>query len=175
MKKPRPDAKLMTLPDALQEELYQLLRRTTLEKVKEWLLANHDVATSTGSLSKFFSWYPQSAWLKHSADFADQMKACAAKFPALAGKADEISAIAQAAFELQAAQDRDSGLHLALAKARLKTDELRIKQENLKLSERKVKLLEAAAALVDQAKAIGEDKDLTAEEQLTRYRQIFGG
>jgi hypothetical protein len=54
-----------------------------------------------GARSKFFSW---SAWLKHPADFADKLKGRLAKLPALAGKAQEISAIAQAAFEIHVVQ-----------------------------------------------------------------------
>jgi len=156
MKKPRPDAKLMTLPDALQEELYQLLRRTTLEKAKAWLADNHEVDTSTGSLSKFFSWYPQSAWLKHSADFADQLKASMEKLPALAGKAQEISAIAQAAFEIQAAQDRNAPLHLALVKRRQKDTELALKREHQDLAVRQYEeKISAARDALEKARSRG--------------------
>jgi predicted house-cleaning noncanonical NTP pyrophosphatase (MazG superfamily) len=130
MRKPRPDAKLLNLPDALQEELYQFLRRTTLEKAAAWLEDTHQIETSTGALSKFFSWYPRQAWIKSSVTFADQLAAQISKLPELQGKAAEVTAIAQAAFELQAAQDRDPKLHLALAKARTKTAELALKREH---------------------------------------------
>jgi len=38
-----------------------------------------------------------------------------------------------------------------------------------------VQLLEAKAAQADLGKAVADDKDLTPDEQLKRYRQIFGG
>ena len=53
------------------------------------------------TLSKSFS---LSAWLKPSADFADRLKTQIALLPVLVGKAQEISAIAQAAFEIHVAQ-----------------------------------------------------------------------
>jgi hypothetical protein len=146
----------MTLPDALQEELYQFLRRNTHEEAQVWLQKKHGVETSTGALSKFWHWYPDSAWLKHSADFADQLKDQVAKLPQLAGKAQEISAIAQAAFEIQAAQDRNPCLHLALVKRRQKDAELALKRENqalrLRQYEEKISLVRQS---LEQAKSKG--------------------
>lgn len=168
MKKPRGDAKLKTLPDALQEELFQLLRRTTADKSALWLLEKHGVKTSAGALSEFFSWYPRSGWLKQSASFADSLQAQIKNLPALKVTADQAAQVAQVAFELQAAQDRDPKLFLALRQQDHDAATLR-------LNERKVKLLEAKAAMADQAKKVTEDTDLSPEEQLTRYRQIFGG
>jgi len=154
----------MTLPDALQEQLYQLLRRTTLEKGAVWLKAQHGVETSTGALSRFFSWYPQSAWLKHSADFADQLKASMEKLPALAGRAQEISDIAQAAFEIQAAQDRNACLHLKLVKRRQKDVELALKKEHQAFLVRQYEeKISAARDALEKAKSRGGLSEETRE------------
>ena len=172
--KPRGDSKLATLPPLAQEALFQYLRGHTQEATLAWLLEKHAVRSSPSALSGFWVWYQRQGWLKQSADFADQLKASIEKLPALAGRAQEVSQIAQAAFEIQAAQDRDLGAHLALAKSRTKAAELRLKEQNLLLAERKVVLLEAKAALADKGKAVASDDGLSEAEQLARFKQIFG-
>ena len=167
MKKPRGDAKLKTLPDALQEELWQFLRRTTAEKAAAWLEKTHGVATSAGALSEFFSWYPRTGWLKQSANFASNLEATIRKLPELRISAEQASEIAQVSFEIQAAQNRDSELFLALQKGKLearKTDQ----------NERRVALQEKKAALADQAKDIMGNKKLSEEEQAAQVRSLFG-
>jgi hypothetical protein len=166
-RKPRADSVLKTLPDALQENLFQQLRHNTLEKVQAWLAEKHEVKTSTAALSTFWAWY-QSSSLKPAAAFADSLAKQIEKMPELALKAEQATAITQTVFELQAAQDRDPKLFLALGNARLK-------REKLKLDERKVRILEAKAALADKAQEVADNKSLTEAEQLQRYRQIFGG
>jgi hypothetical protein len=170
MRKPRPDAKLLNLPDALQEELYQLLRRTSLEKAAAWLEGTHQIDTSTGALSKFFSWYPRQAWIKSSVTFADQLAAQISKLPELQGKAAEVTAIAQAAFELQAAQDRDPKLHLALAKARTKTAELALKREHqeflVRQYEEKMRKTREALATAEKRGGITSDTRKLIEQAM---------
>lgn len=168
MKKPRGDAKLKTLPDALQETLWQLLRRTTAEKAAAWLAKTHEVQTSAGALSEFFSWYPRAGWLKQSAAFATNLEATLRKLPELKITAEQASQVAQASFEIQAAQNRDPELFLALQKGKLEV--VKVAQ-----SERKIKLLEAKAALADQGKKVATDAELSPEEQLSKFKQIFGG
>ena len=167
-KKPRGEAVLKNLPDALQEELWQVTRRTTLAKACAWLQEKHEISVSESTLSVFFSWYPRSLTLRMAAKSSTELEATLKKLPELKISADQAREVAQVSFELQAAQNRDAELFLALGKARHDS-------EKLKLDERKVKLLEAKAALTDQAKAVASDADLSPEEQLRRYREIFGG
>lgn len=166
-RKPRADAVLKSLPDALQAELFQQLRRHTLEKVQAWLASEHGVKTSAAALSTFWQWY-QSWSLQPQAQFAQALAKQFEKMPELAGQAEKISAITQTALEIKAAQDQDPKLFLALAKARRDT-------AKLALDERKLRLLEAKAAQADAAKAVTGDETLTEAEQLQRLRQIFGG
>jgi hypothetical protein len=168
MKKPRGDSKLKTLPDALQEELFQRLRRTTGAKVRAWLQAAHELDTSEAALSEFFSWYARAGWVKQSVSIADQLKTQIAQLPQLKEDAKTVSEIAQVSFEIMAAQNRDSKFFLDLMRERRE-------QARLALDERKVKILEAKAALADAAKAVAGDANLTEAEQLIRYKQIFGG
>lgn len=116
-RKPRGDAVLKNLPDALQDELYQMLRRNTQEKVVEWLKADHGIKTDSGALSRFWEWYH--SWsLKPAADFAGSLQKQFEKMPQLKGQAEKIREITQVAFEMKAAQDRDPKLFFALGKAR---------------------------------------------------------
>jgi hypothetical protein len=168
MKKPRGDAKLKILPDALQEELWQILRRTTHEKAEAWLLSKHGIATSPAALSHFFSWYPRQGWLKQAANFSDTLKATLKNLPALKATAAEAEQIAQVNFEILAAQNRDAELFLALRKEKREA-------KKLTLDERRIAILEKKASEADEARKVTEDRDLSPEEQLTRFKQIFGG
>lgn len=119
MKKPRGDAKLKTLPDALQEDLWQQLRRTHQVKAQAWLLEKHGVKTSTGALSDFYSWYPRQATLRSAAATSDELEATLRKMPELEITADKARKVAQVNFEIQAARDRDPALFSALRKGSL--------------------------------------------------------
>ena len=135
MKKPRGDSKLKTLPDALQEELFQLLRRTTLAKARIWLQKTHELDTSEAALSEFSSWYARQGWVKQSVSIADQLKTEVAKLPQLQKDAATVSQIAQVSFEIMAAQNRDSKFFLDLQRER--RDERRLQLEREKFVEQK--------------------------------------
>lgn len=49
-----------------------------------------------------------------------------------------------------------------------------LNQERLELDKRKVKILEAKAAQADAAREVTADSELTPEQKLARYKQIFG-
>lgn len=119
MKKPRGDAKLKTLPDALQESLWQQLRRTSLAKAQTWLLEKHAVKSSAGALSEFFSWFPRQATLRSAAATSDELAATLRKMPELQLSAAQAKQVAQVNFEIQAARDRDPALFAALRKGLL--------------------------------------------------------
>lgn len=163
MKKPRGDAKLKTLPDALQAELFQLLRSTTNEKAAAWLEKVHGVTTSAGALSEFFSWYPRQGWLKQSASFADSLSATIAKLPQLKISAAAAQEVAQVAFELQAAQDRDPKLFAMLYKGKVTKATLELERERFEWAKKEdwekgidallveAKDIPAARKLIEQA------------------------
>lgn len=127
--KARGDAKLKTLPDALQERFFQELRTTSIAKALEWLRQNHGIDSSASAASEFFRWYPRVALLRQSASMADELKDTIKKLPELRITADQAAAIAQTAFEIQAARDRDPGLFAALRKGELETQRLRLERE----------------------------------------------
>lgn len=127
--KPRGDSKLKNLPDALQEALFQFLRRNTQEKTLAWLRDTHGVSSSPSALSGFFDWYPRQGWLKQSATIADQLTREVAKLPQLREDAKTVGAIAQVSFELLAAQNRDSKFFLELTRERREERRLQLERE----------------------------------------------
>lgn len=52
--------------------------------------------------------------------------------------------------------------------------EIIFKAQSLDQSDRKLKLLEAKAAEADKAKEVTQNKQLTDEEKMNRYKEIFG-
>jgi len=168
MTKPRPDAKLKTLPDAAQAALYALYQKKSGAECLAWLRENHGVKSSTGALSDFSAWYPFSRPLDLAAKFARQLEAVLKADPGLHLNAGQLSAAGQIAFEQQALQTQDLDGFIALRKVRLK------EREN-SLNERRVALLEKKAAQADEAAKVAGDSTLDEAGQLERYRQIFGG
>lgn len=167
-KKPRGDSHLKTLPPAVQAKIFAECQGKGYAEVKAWLLAEHGVATSVGSLSAFYSWFPLQRRLEQAATFADTLRDQIAKLPQINLSADQVSTLSQIAFETQAASAQDPELFVELRK-------LRLKERQQGLAERRLKILEAQAALATAGKAVASDTDLSPEEQLRRYRQIFGG
>lgn len=128
-KKARGDAVLKNMPDALQEEFYQLLRRTTQEKALAWLEQTHGIKSSTPSATAFFQWYPRQMTLRAAAATSTQLEETIKKIPALKVTAAQARQVAQINFEIQAAQNRDPELYLALGKGALEAERLRLERE----------------------------------------------
>lgn len=147
--KPRGDAVLKTLPDALQEELWQFLRRNTQAKTIEWLKTAHAITTSSTALSDFFTWYPRSVYLRNAARTSDELAATLRKIPSLKLTAAQAAEVAQINFEIQAAQDRDPALYAALRKGELERDRLRLEREKFEYS-KKTDVEKALDALQDE-------------------------
>lgn len=151
MKKTRNDAKLKTLPDALQEELWQRLRRTSYAKASAWLQKDHAIKTSERALSEFFSWYPRSCTLRMAASTSDQLAETLKKMPELKITADAAAKVAQVNFEIQAAQDRDPALFTALRKGELEVKRLQLEREKFE-HEKKQDWEKGLDALQDEIK-----------------------
>lgn len=129
MKKPRGEAILKNLPDALQEELWQYARRTTYPKALAWLRTTHEITVSEATLSEFFGWYPRSLTLRSAAAMSSQLEETLKKLPALKITAEQAREVAQVNFELQASQDRDSSLFAALRRGELERERLQLERE----------------------------------------------
>ncbi len=128
-RKPRGEAKLKNLPDALQEELFQFLRKNTHDKTLSWLDTTHGICTSGRALSEFFSWYPRQGFVRQAASIADQMKTEVAKLPQLRQDAKTVGEVAAVTFEILAAQNRDSKFFLELQRERREEKRLQLERE----------------------------------------------
>lgn len=167
MKKPRGEAILKNLPDALQEELWQVARRTTYPKAIAWLKEKHEITITEGPLSKWFGWYPRSLTLRMAAETSSQLEQTILKMPELKIAAAQAREVAQASFEIQAARDRDAKLFLDLG-------ELRLKEKKSHQDERRIALLEKKAAQADKAEGVTRDETLTPEAREQKLKEIFG-
>lgn len=116
--KPRADAKLKTLPDPVQEQLFELYRKKSVSDCLDWLIDKHGVESSAGALSEFYSWYPLSRPLEQSKKFADEFKAALAANPELRLDAEQLSIAGQIAFEQQALAKGDVAAFVQLRKLR---------------------------------------------------------
>jgi hypothetical protein len=149
--KQRGDAVLKNLPDALQEELYQFLRRNTQAKTLEWLLKTHALKTSPAALTAFWTWYPRSVYLRQAAKSSDDLAATLLKLPSLKLTAAQAAEVAQVNFEMQAAQDRDPALFAALRAGEIKRDSLRLEREKFEWS-KKTEIERGLDALFEEIK-----------------------
>ncbi|WP_009965327.1 hypothetical protein [Verrucomicrobium spinosum] len=165
-RKPRGDAKLKTLPEELQEEIWERLGKGTHAAVRKWLQQEMDIATSLGALSEFYSWYG----LRRDLQEADS----------------EVTSLMQlikeGEYSLDTQQLESLGNTLFLLKARSSGDwkqhkaavELLLKSRKVAVEERKVAILEQKAAQADKAKELLGDKALTPEERDRKMKAVFG-
>jgi hypothetical protein len=135
--KARGDAVLKTLPDALQERIWQFLRKNTQAKTLAWLQEEHGIALKSGkTLTDFFQWYPRSCMLRTAASVSDQLESTLKKMPEMREAAKNASKVAQVNFEIMAAQDRDPVLFAALRKGELENERLRLEREKFEWSKK---------------------------------------
>ena len=166
-RKQRSDATLKTLPEVVQEQLFELLRTKSYAKVRLAAREKWEVVTSPASLSEFFRWYPTSRRLEVARSTADEV---AKTLRALGDtKIDEaqIARASQAVFEAQAIRTGDAATYIGLAKIRLASEAGR-------RDERRIALLEKKAAQADAAEGVTRDETLTPEARQQRLREIFG-
>lgn len=128
-RKARKDSKLKTLPDAVQAELYRRYQKEGGD-VLAWLKEAHGVASSTGALSVFASWYPFSRPLELVEHHASQYGAALKANPKLQLNAEQISIASQIAFE-------QTALQLGDIKAFVNLRRLRNSEKSLELEKQK--------------------------------------
>jgi len=165
--KPRSDATLKTLPEAVQEALFALLRTESYARVRDIAREKWEVQTSPAALSEFFRWYPLSRRLEVAKSTADEMAKILAGLGDVTLDAAAIQRATQAMFEAQALRANDSETYIQLAK-------LRLSREAGERDARRIALLETRAAQADKAEGVTRDETLTPEERAARLREIFG-
>ena len=171
--KPRADAKLKSMPQAQQDALCEWLtvENVTYSEARKRLKAQFAVSTSLASLSDYYSSVAVPWKYARARGLADELATMSdGSFDAVT-----VKRLQQLLFEMSVSNRVDLRSIKTLAKIVGDSHKLTLAQSRLELDKRKVKILEAKAAQADQAKQVTEDKDLTAEEKLARYKQIFGG
>lgn len=169
MSKPRPDAKLLNLPEEAQAQIAELLLAGTpyhaaLKVIEE----QFGVKSSMGALSNFWSKVCEPALLarrRRAVSTADEVATEAAATP---GRFDAatIDALKQRAFELSiqpGVNPKDVKNIFALV----------LKARDQDLTERRVKLLEQKAAQADAAAGVMNNAALSEEQKAARMKEIF--
>lgn len=175
-KKPRSDAKLLSLPPHYKETLIRWLTEENVnyDEARARLKKEFSVTTSNRALSQFYATQCFSLSYSEAREIADTVAAELSHSPDKFDSAT-IALIRQKAFERAVAKDGNLDELSILAKMLNDSAKLRLKEADQKLSERRISLLEKKADQADQAKQVTDDKDLSPAEKLTRYKQIFGG
>ena len=142
--KARSDAKLKNLPEADQAALFALFTATeirpamSLEQVQGEVPLRHGFTVSLDTLSRWRSWYALRSRMDAAKAKAEQARlAMLTSDPDMTP--DKLEAVAQMVFTAETLEDGDVKSYVALAKLRLKSQEV-------ELIQRRVRLLEDKAA-----------------------------
>jgi hypothetical protein len=191
MKKVRPEAKIKTLPDEVQETLWDLLRTPmegrekpmTYVEARAWLLAHHEVETSNAALSDWYSWYGLRLRTERRKAIVEEAVAELAKSDPTK-TLEELQAFGQVLFTAESIEGRDAkaftevwrasekALMRKQAKEQAEADR-ELRKESLEIDKRKIALLEEKAALADKAKDVMESQE-SEEEKAAKMRRLFG-
>ncbi len=134
--KARGDAVLKTLPDALQEQVWQYLRRNTQGNTLAWLKKAHSIKTSPAALSDFWHWYPRTRFVQEAKTASDELAAAVTRLPEMKVTAAQAREIAQANFEILANRNRDPELFAMLSAGEEKRERLRLEREKFEWSKK---------------------------------------
>lgn len=169
MRKPRPDARLKTLPEERQEQIAEHARTHSLVEVVSWLKLDGFV-TSCAAVSEWLSWYSLRAQLKRNENTVETvLEELKAGRPELTEA--ELFAAGQSFFSALAIEERD-------AKSWKRTQDLRLKAGLLKLEQQRFEAQTCELFLKwiedQRAKDIVESKSANSEK-IEQLRQLMFG
>ncbi len=167
----RYNAILMSLPEAVQEELYLDFHRKEAKAGLKWLWETHQVNTGRATLIRFFRWFRVSHTLEDVQFEADLIKEALRKSPRLREDAALAAEIAQIFFEHKASTDQRTEDFIKLRELRL-VEQATLRRETwekhkIELARRRLDLAEKKAAPAPKTK-------LTPEERERKIKDIFG-
>lgn len=170
--KARGDAVLKNLEDALQEEVFQFLRRNTQAKTLEWLQEKHGIILKSGkTLTEFFQWYRASRHVIQAKSAADELAEAVTKLPQMKVTAAQAREVAQAGFEILASRNRDPALFAMLSKGELERERLRLEREKFEWS----KKTDIERALDVLAEELGENDEARRHYEAMKAALTKGG
>lgn len=168
-RKPRSDSVLDQLPAQQRDALgkWLLVENVSYTEALERLRTEFGVRSSLPALSGFYQRLQQQRLLERISQAKDLARSIKGELAASnTATLPTIELIAQRAFEL-AVQESPDVRDLA------QLTQLLLKARQMDLDERRIKLLETKAAQADQAGEVVKS-DLSPEEKVTRFREIFG-
>jgi len=175
VKKPRSDSKLANLSkaqrDTLREWIAGVQGQASYKEIAGRVREEFGVKTSPAALCNYYQIHVMPLEFARARDVADE-------FAKLAdGNFDEATRkrVQQLAFEIATSPRPDIDALSALSKILGDTAKLKLQEQKLTNDDRRIKLLEKKAAQADEAEKVAGNKNLTPDEQLARYKQIFGG
>lgn len=167
MKVPRVDSVLKRLPQAERRALFEEL--TSGKEVGEVVatLRARGIVTSQSALYRFRTWYGDNRLFLEARDAAGEIaETLALEHQDWDGEA--IRNATRAAFEVLAARNQDSALHLALARQRVAEEQAETARKRAELDVSKWEEERAAA------KGVIGDTKLSPEERDAKLKEIFG-
>jgi len=167
-RKPRSDAKLLTLPEEFQRELFKSMRNGTGHaQAMRSIWEAHRVKTSGPALTAFYqTWSRRSAEERIIRAVTDSEAIISSTAGALP-KIDQAmeAALKQAAFEASLSGDNEAIKTLVTLVLKFKAADQ---------DDRKIALQERRLRQAEEAEAVAKDEKLSPEQQQDRLRQIFG-
>lgn len=171
MRKPRADAKLKSLPEEDQAELWRLLsvptegrdKPLTYDELAVEVPLRFGCATSRSALAEWRSWYALRQRMERARRRAAQATLDWARDPGMS--AEDLERLGQVVFTAESIEGGDVKAYVQLMR-------LRNQQRALNIDHRKLELLEKKAAQADEAKEVLGSK-LSMEEQNRRLRDIL--
>ena len=189
-RKVHPNAKLKTLAESVQEEIWNWLeedRKRTLAEAVEWMRSRLRIETSVQRLSEWRGWYRRNLEVDQIESEVGEIEAMLRKlgdvppekieaigntlFLNRATKAADAKTFTQVAAVVQGRQRIDDARQEHADKMAIAHKRLEQKQADLEIAKRKLELLEAK---VSQASDVMEDTALTDEEKVARWKMVFG-
>lgn len=176
MRKKRSDNKLAALNPEQKAMLRTWLVDENLSYVeaRQRLIDDFNVTVSTGALTKFYATECFAMSQSSARAFAEQVEKQVLASDSTFDRAT-LALIKQKAFERAVAKNGNIDELATLAGIIGDSAKLELKKKDQQLAERRIAILEKKAAQADEAKQVNGRADLSDEEKLARYKQIFGG
>jgi hypothetical protein len=185
MRKAHPSAKIKTLPEDLQQKIYEQCLTAKYADVIEWLKDELKIIISDSSLSEWFGYYRRKLEIAEAESEAREIEELL-KTPGLQLSPEQLSGIGNAIFINRATKTGDAKTFVQVASVIQRNNELRsnqqehadkmslaerkleVKKQELELAQRKVAVLEKrinkAAHVIDQAAAKGGISQQTRQQ-----------
>lgn len=173
-RKPRPDAKLKTLPPERRAVIAEHLRSHTLDETQAWLAAD-GLKTSRSALSEFLSWFAQQEELQATNDLLLSFEGfCREKNPDWNEEKVRSAGIQFFLANSVARKDAEQFANIVTLDQRERFGRTKAAQDERRLNQqdRKIALLEKKAAAYDQVKAAVNSGGLTPETLAKIEREL---